>query len=68
MSYPRRRWWVWKSQITWNEQTLEKWLTDPDAYVVGNNMGFHVANPQERRDLIRYLKEGTGNRSSPGGL
>jgi cytochrome c len=45
------------SQIIWNERSLESWLTDPDILVPGNNMDFHVANPQERRDLVRFLKE-----------
>ena len=50
-----------KAHITWNEQTLDKWLTDPDAFLPGNNMDFHVAKPQERRDLIRFFKEGATN-------
>jgi cytochrome c len=46
-----------KAHIVWNEESLEQWLTDPDAQVPGNNMDFHVPNPQERQDLIRFLKE-----------
>ena len=46
-----------QSHFTWNESTLERWLSDPDAFVPGNNMEFHVAKPQERSDLIRFLKE-----------
>ena len=46
------------AHIVWNEATLEKWLADPDALVPGNAMDFHVAKPQERRDLIRFLKNG----------
>jgi cytochrome c len=46
-----------KAHIVWNEATLEKWLADPDALVPGNNMEFHVARPQERRDLIRFLRD-----------
>jgi len=45
-----------KAQVVWNENTLEQWLADPDALVPGNNMEFHVAKAQERRDLIRFLK------------
>jgi cytochrome c len=47
------------AHIVWNETTLEQWLTDPDALVPGNSMEFHVARPQERKDLIRYLRDGT---------
>lgn len=45
-----------QAHITWNETSLEKWLTDPDVLVPGNNMEFHVAKAQERSDLIRFLK------------
>jgi cytochrome c len=48
------------ARIVWNESTLEQWLTDPDVLVPGNNMDFHVAKPQERRDLIMYLKQASG--------
>jgi cytochrome c len=44
------------AHIVWNEKTLERWLTDPDSLVPGNNMEFHVAKPEERRDVIRYLQ------------
>jgi len=45
------------THIVWNEMTLDHWLTDPDAYVPGNNMDFRVSNPQERRELISFFKE-----------
>lgn len=46
-----------KAHITWNDASLERWLTDPDVLVPGNDMEFHVAKPQERIDLVRFLKE-----------
>lgn len=49
-----------KAHIVWNQTTLEQWLADPDALVPGNNMEFHVAKPQERQDLIRFLKDSAG--------
>lgn len=49
-----------QSHIQWNEESLERWLTDPDAFVPGNNMDFHVIKPQERADVIRFLKEAAG--------
>ena len=49
-----------QARIVWNESTLEQWLTDPDTLVPGNNMDFHVAKPQERRELIMYLKQASG--------
>lgn len=46
-----------KAQVVWGDATLDRWLTDPDAFLPGNNMEFHVSNPQERGDLIRFLRE-----------
>jgi cytochrome c len=51
-----------KANITWNDQTLEQWLADPDAFLPGNNMDFHVAKPQERLDLIAYFKQSAKDR------
>ncbi len=42
--------------IVWNERSLNAWLTDPDTLVPGNDMSFHVPKPDERRDVIAYLK------------
>jgi cytochrome c2 len=45
------------AHILWDEKSLDQWLTDPDTLVPGNNMGFHVAKPDVRRDLIRFLRQ-----------
>jgi cytochrome c len=45
------------SNIIWNEETLDKWLTDPQAFVPGVKMFFHLDNAQDRADVIAYLKE-----------
>jgi cytochrome c len=45
------------SGITWNEATLEKWLSDPDAMVPDTKMDFHVPKAQERSDLVAYFKQ-----------
>jgi cytochrome c len=45
------------SGMTWNETTLEKWLTDPDLVVPDTKMDFHVPKTQERSDLIAYFKQ-----------
>jgi cytochrome c len=45
------------SGLTWNEAALERWLSDPDMAVPGNNMDFHVPKAEERRDVIAYLKQ-----------
>jgi cytochrome c len=43
--------------ITWTDETLERWLSDPDLVVKDNNMDFSVSKAEERRDLIAYLKQ-----------
>jgi len=49
-----------KAHITWDDSTLDKWLTDPDAFVPGNNMDFLVSKSQDRKDLIAYLRSING--------
>ena len=49
-----------KAQIVWDNHSLEKWLTDPDAFIPGNDMDFLVSKPQERQDLISYLRQSSG--------
>jgi cytochrome c len=44
------------SGITWNDATLERWLSDPDLVVKDNNMSIAVPKAEERRDLIAFLK------------
>jgi len=48
------------SQITWDEKSLDQWLTDPDVFLPGNNMDFLVPKPQERHDIISYLRQTSG--------
>lgn len=45
------------SGFTWNEDSLDKWLSDTDAMVPGSDMSFRVVKATERLDLIAYLKQ-----------
>lgn len=49
-----------KAEVVWDEASLEKWLTDPDAFIPGDNMDFLVARAQERRDIVSYLRQTSG--------
>ena len=49
-----------KANVMWDEATMDKWLTDPDAFVSGNNMDFLVSKPEERKDLIAFLRKSSG--------
>jgi cytochrome c len=44
------------SHITWDEATLDRWLTDPDSVVKDNDMAFRVLKAEERTAIIQYLK------------
>jgi cytochrome c len=50
-----------KSSLRWDDQTLDRWLTDPDAVVPDTDMAFRVSNSAERIAIIAYLKT-LGNR------
>jgi cytochrome c len=43
-------------RLTWNEETLNRWLADPEKVAPGQRMGVNVPDAQERADLIAYLK------------
>ncbi len=48
------------AQFTWDAALLDKWLTDTESVVPNNDMTFHVPNPQERTDIIRFLESLSG--------
>ena len=46
------------SGLTWDEKTLDEFLTQPFAYVNGTRMGFPgMREPKDRADLIAYLRQ-----------
>jgi cytochrome c len=46
--------------FVWDNATLAKWLENPTAMVPGTAMGIRVAKPQDRADLIAYLRQEAG--------
>jgi cytochrome c len=46
-----------QSGLTWNESTLDQWLTNPSDLVPGTKMFFKLDDPQARADVIAYLEE-----------
>ncbi len=44
------------ANFTWDERLLDKWLNDTESLVPDNDMAFRVPDPDERRDVIAYLK------------
>jgi cytochrome c len=51
-----------ESGVTWNEETLEKYIADPRGYIKGNRMAFvGIKDEDDLEDLIAYLKEATAS-------
>lgn len=48
------------ARVVWGDGTLQRWLEDPEALVPGTNMDFRVVRPQERADLVRFLRASAG--------
>jgi cytochrome c len=46
-----------QAKIVWDENSLDKWLANPDAFVPGNDMDFLVSEARQRRDIIAYLRQ-----------
>ena len=48
------------SKITWNEESLEKWLSGPEQMVPNTDMAFHLEKAEERHAIIAFLKANSG--------
>jgi cytochrome c len=46
-----------KSDIVWDSETLDKWLSDPERLVPDNDMGFRLEKADERRKIIAFLQQ-----------
>jgi cytochrome c len=44
------------SGVVWNDDTLARWLTNPEKFIPGQKMGISVSDPKDRDDLVAYLK------------
>jgi cytochrome c len=45
-----------RANVQWDAVTLDRWLTDPEKFIPGQNMDFKVTSKAERAALIAYLK------------
>jgi cytochrome c len=51
-----------KHGVTWDDETLDRFLENPLKTVPGTKMGYAgVKDEQERADLIAYLKQATSD-------
>jgi cytochrome c len=51
---------VRSSSVVWNDDTLPRWLTNPQDVIPGQRMNFRVSQPQDRADIVAYLKRESG--------
>jgi len=42
--------------VVWDEATLDRWISDPQAMIPGTVMLYKQADPDKRRLVIEYLK------------
>jgi cytochrome c len=58
-----------RAKLVWTEQTLDKWLANPEAFIPGTSMSFQgLRESKARQDVIAYLKavsEGKAPANSP---
>jgi cytochrome c len=47
---------VKNSHLTWDEQTLDRWLEDPEKLIPNNDMATRVPDATDRANIIAYLK------------
>ena len=48
------------ADFVWDEATLDPWLADPRGYIPGTKMVLKLAKPEDRADVIAYLKSLNG--------
>lgn len=44
-----------RSSVIWTAQSLDRWLANPQTLIPGQRMGYSVADPKERADIIAFL-------------
>jgi cytochrome c len=43
------------SNVVWNAQSLDRWLTNPEAFIPGQKMSYSVPDARDRADVIAFL-------------
>ena len=44
------------SDLTWNAETLDRWLSNPQDFLPGQRMNLRVKDARDRADLIAFLE------------
>jgi cytochrome c len=45
------------ASVSWDDSTLDRWLTDTESVIPGNDMTFRLNDPVERANIIAYLRQ-----------
>jgi len=51
--------------LIWTPRNLDLWLTNPEALVPGQKMGYRVDDATDRSDLVAYLSSAMSEGVSP---
>ena len=51
---------VKNASVRWDESTLDRWLTDTEGLIPGNDMAFRLNDEAERANIIAYLRQLAG--------
>ena len=57
-----------RSDVVWNEHSLDKWIENPNAFIPGSQMPFPgIDKPELRQDLIAYLMRASREKTAANG-
>jgi cytochrome c len=45
------------ASVTWDDATLDRWLTDTETVIPDNGMPYRLSDPADRADIIAYLRQ-----------
>ena len=48
------------SGVVWRDDTLNRWLENPQGFIPGQRMNIRVSKAKDRADIIAYLKQQSG--------
>jgi len=48
------------ASITWDAETLDRWLADTESVIPDNDMSFRLTDPADRANIIAYLRQLSG--------
>jgi cytochrome c len=51
---------VKNAPVTWDESTLDRWLTDTESVIPDNDMSFRLNDSTDRANIIAYLRQLSG--------